>query len=316
MAHPYLSGGCGNAVCFGLALLGALMTYSGCVEGATVKRMRKTASELGSDFAPEVLFAAVIEGVPAVEYQPIVRVEDGAIIGYEALARFSAWGRAIPPDQLFAALHCNPMLLHYAEWKCKAIQLALAPKNGLLFLNLEPDAWHQGQCGNWVDPYLELFAAARERLVVEIDESCHLHAATISGTLAERLAERGIAVAIDDLTPTHGIALRSLYQYAAFLKFDRAFLKEGSKRNPFFEHLFAAAKESGATLVLEGVERAEDLSFAAALGFDCVQGFYFADRIVRKQGTTQLWRRLWRERRACTGCQMTCAVRDEEVIGG
>lgn len=316
MAHPYLSGGCGNAVCFGLALLGALMAESGCVKRAITERMVQTAASLEPHFAPEVLFAAVIEGVPAVEYQPIVRLEDGAIIGYEALARFSEWGRAIPPDQLFAALHCNPMLLHYAEWKCKAIQLALAPKKGLLFLNLEPDAWHQGQCGNWVDPYLELFAAARERLVVEIDESCHLHAATISGTLAERLAERGIAVAIDDLTPTHGIALRSLYQYAAFLKFDRAFLQEGSKRNPFFEHLFAAAKESGATLVLEGVERAEDLSFAAALGFDCVQGFYFADRIVRKQGTTQLWRRLWRERRACMGCQIACGPHRKEVIHG
>lgn len=276
----------------------------------------QTVSTLKSSFAPEELFAAVVEGVPAVEYQPIVRVEDGHIIGYEALARFSAWGKAIPPDRLFAALHRNPMLLHYAEWKCKALQLALAPKKGFLFLNLEPDAWQEGQQNNWVDPYLELLAPYANRLVVEIDESCHLHSAAVSNTLAEHLTQRGIAIAIDDLTPTHGIALRALYQYAAYLKFDRTFLREGSRRNPFFEHLFAAAKESGATLILEGVENESDLAFARAIGFDCVQGFYFSDRFVRKQGTAQLWRRLWRLRRSCTGCQTVCSGGCDERVDG
>src|SRR5690242_2812878 len=47
-----------------------------------------------------------------VEYQPIIEVATGAVVGHEALSRFyDAAGRALPPAGVFARLHAEPSLL-------------------------------------------------------------------------------------------------------------------------------------------------------------------------------------------------------------
>ncbi|HET9125103.1 MAG TPA: diguanylate cyclase, partial [Solirubrobacteraceae bacterium] len=141
-------------------------------------------------------------------FQPIVSLQTGEIVGYEALARGPQGSALERPDRLFATAEAAGLVTEL-DWLCRAraVEAALAAGLGqevYLFLNCEPAAIGT----DCPERYREVWARAQQELelVLEITErAVTSRPAELSRVVAEhRAAGRGIA--LDDL----GADVRSL----------------------------------------------------------------------------------------------------------
>jgi diguanylate cyclase (GGDEF)-like protein len=241
--------------------------------------MPRTMAERTSSRAPapraagefrELLAPGAIRAV----FQPIVRLSDLQPIGYEGLARFPTPPGlvALPPDVTLAAAGRLGVReeLEVACWA--AISEAGTPPAGrLLFVNVAPDALgHPG--------LIELAGRLPARLVIELTEQDAVqNTIQLRESLAPWIA-RGALVAVDDA----GAGFTSL-EYVAdlrpdFLKLSRGMVT-GADLDPGRQAVLRAtvafAREVGARVVAEGVERPEELALLREAEVDYGQGWLF-----------------------------------------
>jgi diguanylate cyclase (GGDEF)-like protein len=207
-------------------------------------------------------------------FQPIVRLSDLEPVGYEGLARFPTPPGliALPPDVTLAAAGRHGVRddLEVACWA--AISAAGAPPEGrLLFVNVAPDALgHPG--------LLRMAEDLPSRLVIELTEQDAVQNVV---QLRERLRAwiaRGALVAVDDA----GAGFTSL-EYVAeirpdFLKLCRGMVTgvdQDPSRQAVLRATVAFAREVGARIVAEGVERPEELEVLREAEVDYGQGWLF-----------------------------------------
>lgn len=222
------------------------------------------------------------EGLYFSEYEPVISLHTGRVVGHEALARFQRPdGTLVSPGTMFALLHGAPELLLEAELKLKRHQLEHAPKGTELFLNVDPDSWEAGGRGP-ANPLLDLLSAAPGRVVIEVIENMDSADAQLARELIGELRVRGLHVALDDVGAQNSLLSFEALDEAEILKFDRLLLRRLGfpRRMAVVRALAQAARETGARSVLEGVETAEDLDLARKLGVDLVQGWFFKELAV------------------------------------
>ena len=237
--------------------------------GQTHSLSRATSADRAADFRG-LLEPGAIRAV----FQPIVRLSDLEPIGYEGLARFpSPPGLvALPPDVTLAAAARSGLRddLEVACWA--AMTGAGEPPHGrLLFVNVAPDALgHPGLS--------ELAERLPSRLVIELTEQ---DAVQDIRRIQERLRPwiaRGALIAVDDA----GAGFTSL-EYVAEIRPDFLKLCRGmvtgvdldDSRQAVLRATVAFAREVGARVVAEGVERPEELAVLRAAEVDFGQGWLF-----------------------------------------
>ncbi|MDB4837609.1 EAL domain-containing protein [Marinomonas sp.] len=220
-----------------------------------------------------------------VEYQPIVELNTGETFAYEALSRFkSASGEFIRPDYVYAALHDSPLLLFQVELAQKKIQFEHLSKSQKVFVNLDQDAFYA--CGQQIEdsPFLQLIEErGRENVVVELIENSAISDAVMSLSMIELFDKLKIETALDDLCNPKSMLSVSVLQLVGWIKLDRFVLQKRDDENfmVFVTKIIDFAHATGKKVVLEGVEREEDVLFARSLGVDYVQGFYYRNRFLR-----------------------------------
>ncbi len=188
-------------------------------------------------------------------YQPIVRLLDGAVVGYEALARMKHLPYR-PPDQ-WLALAEEAGLGDALELMClKAAAAAGAPPNdSLLFVNVSP---------KWLADPANLAARAwlPDRLVLELSERDAVEEYAALRDAMFRWKADGARIAVDDMgsgwpSIRHVIQLRP-----DFIKIDRSLIDhidtDRSKR-ALTCALVAFGREAGCAVIAEGIERREEL---------------------------------------------------------
>jgi diguanylate cyclase (GGDEF)-like protein len=207
-------------------------------------------------------------------YQPIVRLSDLEPIGYEGLARFPyADGLSnMPPDVTLAAAGDVGLRgdLEVACWAAMA-RAGSPPGGRLLFVNISPDAL--------AEPGLFVLAdRLPSRLVIEITEQREVQD---YAELRERLAPwvaRGAQVAIDDTGAGYASLEHVVELRPDFLKLTRGLVADIDKdanRQALLRALGAFAREVGAVIVAEGVERLEELEVLRESEVDFAQGWLF-----------------------------------------
>jgi len=231
-------------------------------------------------------------------FQPLVRLDTGEIIGYEALTRGPAGTPWESPATLFAAARQVGRETEL-DWLCRAEAYRAALEANLdpsltLFVNMEPAAW-RADCPA---DLLPLLAEAQQRLrvVTEMTERaiaadpCALLAATESCRLS------GWGIALDDVgADPMSLALMPFVQ-PDVVKLDMRLLRR--PRDPHTTQVVGAvlayAERTGATILAEGIETEEHLAIARSMGAVIGQGWYFGlpgplpDRIPPAQQPLQL----------------------------
>jgi diguanylate cyclase (GGDEF)-like protein len=200
--------------------------------------------------------------------QPVVRVADSAIIGYEVLSRADAFP-TISPDRWLAAAEQAGRRAD-VELACieAATGLGEPPDRALLFVNISPDVL--------LDPRFLGLADRLPRHVLEVTE----HAAVADyGPLRAalgRLRGSGSLVAVDDVGSGYASMAHVLQLNPSFIKIDRS-LVQGLDADPgrraLVDALQAFAAAVGALTIAEGVETQAELRELRSVGVDLAQGY-------------------------------------------
>lgn len=212
-------------------------------------------------------------------FQPIIALDGGRIIGYEALIRGPEASDLHSPAQLFDAARCSQQLaaLEYAcrEVACEAFVAQSLP--GKLFLNMSPLSFTDRHYREGVTrEILTRVGLDPERVVFELTERQPLDEFVSLRAATDHFRHQGFAVALDDL----GAGYAGLRVWSElnpdYVKIDRHFIS-GIDADPvkreFVRAMLDIAHRLGNRVIAEGIEREEELRTLAALGVEYVQGF-------------------------------------------
>ncbi len=225
-------------------------------------------------------------------YQPLYRVDDGSLVGVEALLRWQSPREGMrEPADFIPAAESTGLIVDIGGWVLEAAcaQLAVWREQGIAPQRLSINASVQQL--KYVDfprnlrRLLDKYGLPPELIEVEITES--VFADEVAGDAMRQLAKTGISMALDDFGTGYS-SLNSLRQHPIrVVKIDRSFLEE-APANPasatLVESIITMAHALGKIVVAEGVETAEQLDFLRERGCDLAQGYYLA----RPMSVTQI----------------------------
>jgi len=217
-----------------------------------------------------------------IRYQPIVRLDDGLIHGFEALSSGPSGDIFENPEMLFSFAEETEQIVEL-ERLCRLAAIRGAARLGgpqKLFINCSAHGF--------VDPELvsagildEVRRVGREPrdIVFEVTERVAITEWKEFRAILTALRGIGFAIAIDDM----GAGYSSLQTVAEvepdYLKFDISLVRDihlsPIKRN-LLETLVVLADKIHARVIAEGVESVEEFHALRAMGVPFAQGFYFA----------------------------------------
>jgi EAL domain-containing protein (putative c-di-GMP-specific phosphodiesterase class I) len=219
-------------------------------------------------------------------FEPIVKLSNREILGYEALARGSGHTRLGSPKELFEAA-AEADLLFELDCLCRRQALRQAkrlPPGAKLFLNLLPSAIY--------DPAFEGDALARtlqdhqlrpSDVVFEISERESIGNFAIFRELCDRYSELGFKIALDDVGVGYG-SLEAVTELTPdFIKVDIAFIRaidSDPTRREVLIALNGIGRRIGAQIIAEGIETPEQFETLKQLAIEYGQG-YFVGRATR-----------------------------------
>lgn len=223
----------------------------------------------------EVLDAGAIRTV----YQPIVELDNGAVVGYEALSRGPSNSPLERPDLLFSAAR-EDGLVDELDWACRITALRTADKGGLaspmsVFVNVEPDALALPPPAavrkSWDD------AASKDNVFIEITERALTANPAELLQAVDSVRARGWGVALDDVgADVRSLALMPLLS-PDVVKLDLRLIQEQPSIEvaAIVSAVSAYRERTGAMVVAEGIETDAHLKMAYALGATLGQGWLF-----------------------------------------
>jgi EAL domain-containing protein (putative c-di-GMP-specific phosphodiesterase class I)/GGDEF domain-containing protein len=225
------------------------------------ERVRRTAALKG----------VLHEGSVYIDFHPIVLAETGEIFGYEALAR--GVPRNLRSPEVMFEVAAEADLVWELSRLCRARALAgakdLLKGEQLLFVNVDPHDFADPGFGvlDSIDP---------RRIVLEITERTAIKDYPKFRERLRSFRERGFRFAVDDAGSGYA-GLGSIANLEPdFIKLDISLINSIDtnfiKQN-LVETMVGFAKEQGAMVIAEGIEREEELETVKRIGVPLVQGF-------------------------------------------
>ncbi|GAB3683373.1 EAL domain-containing protein [Angustibacter aerolatus] len=252
-----------------LALLAALISDRMATPEAVRRRIA-----LDESRAVQHLLTA---GSMTTVYQPLVRLPDGKVVGYEALARFGV-GAFRGPAQAFAAAARvgRGVELELAAARAAVAAVDVLPAGTTLTINLSAEALLD-PCVNELLQREGLRALARgARLGVEITEHTHVPDYAPLLRVRERLRTIGVPLCIDDAGAGFASFRHVLQLRPDVIKVDVDLVRDVDTdpvRRALIRSLVGFAEEVDAQLLAEGVETPEEHDVLVELGVGLAQGY-------------------------------------------
>lgn len=217
-------------------------------------------------------------------FQPIVRMPERRIVGFEALARWQHPSLGLLPPSEFIAVaedtglivEIDLLILHaasrvLAEWKHRFPGLSLR-----LSVNVSGRTFVDPALAAHVSEALEAAGLRAEELYLEITETMLVEDIESTTLVVEQLKELGIQLAIDDFGTGYSSLLYLKRFPVGILKIDRSFIDGlGTDREDevIVKAVIGVARSLGIDLVAEGVETERQWQMLAELGCVHVQGY-------------------------------------------
>jgi predicted signal transduction protein with EAL and GGDEF domain len=230
------------------------------------------------------LSMAIRNGELSLHYQPQAAagatVAASQVIGFEALARWMHPARGfVSPGEFIPLAEESGLIVEMGVWILREAcrEAASWPVPMQIAVNLSPAQFMHGDVVSLVHSILLETGLAPDRLELEITEGVLIEDFDRGLALLRRLKSLGVRISMDDF----GSGYSSLSYLQAFpfdkIKIDRAFVMNLG-RNPQSAAIVRAVIDLGhgleMSIVAEGVETQEQLSFLADEGCDAVQGYF------------------------------------------
>ncbi|MGF1897983.1 EAL domain-containing protein [Vibrio alginolyticus] len=248
-------------------------------------------SELHSELVKRQHLEAFLEvqiesGLVDVYFQPIIDVQTGRVVKFEALARFYDENDAYCTQKMIAIIEDLELIAALDDVVCQAalkhfprLQEIYGEEVGVTInrsLNTKLDSLqilqrsHDLIKASGVDP---------KRVTIELTETAYFEQDEEHTRALEEVRKEGIEIAIDDFGT--GYSSFSYLEKGQFdlLKIDRKFIKnihKGSTSYNIVKMVTELAQQMNVKVVAEGVESKQELQVLAEIGVDYMQGFLFS----------------------------------------
>jgi EAL domain-containing protein (putative c-di-GMP-specific phosphodiesterase class I) len=212
------------------------------------------------------------ERLPVMHHQPIVDLRRGAVVGYEALARFPGQPQ-LPPDEWFRSAGTRGKR-HQLERMVARLAIEsrdLLPQDTFLTVNVSPLFLMSDDCNR-------LFAEIGDlsRIVLEVTEGDRVDDYTLLRKRLDCVRKRGGNIAVDDTGSGYASLKHVMELRPQFVKLDRFFIS-GCQSEPakaaMIHMLGEAADRMDAWLVAEGIEEEPELFELMRQGVPLGQGY-------------------------------------------
>jgi predicted signal transduction protein with EAL and GGDEF domain len=218
-------------------------------------------------------------------YQPLVSLDSGQIVGFEALARWqsASMGRIAPDVFIPIAEEIGLMPVLSRQLLRRACLDAKAwPSTFTLAFNVSPVQLRDPTIGLGILSILAETGLSPQRLEIEITESGLVENVVVARAVIDGLRAAGIRIALDDF----GTGYSTLSQLLSFrldkIKIDRSFvsrLNESNDGQVIVGAILGLAKGFGLTTTAEGIEDFEQLAYLKANGCTEGQGYLFSKAV-------------------------------------
>ncbi len=215
-------------------------------------------------------------------FQPIVKLPEFKIIGYEALSRGPGQGEFERPDKLFKIAYQSDLVIEL-ERLCRKKALTAAcnmkPKH-VLFLNIEPDSIN--------DPELRQIAASHllidsslspNRIVLEVTERSAITNFSAFRSALEYFRALGFKIAIDDGGAGYATLESMVELKPDFIKLDMSLIRNvdtDNTKQQLIKALINFGKETNVKILAEGIETKAELKTLLEMDIRLGQGYVFA----------------------------------------
>ena len=238
-------------------------------------------------------------------YQPKYDLREDRVSGMEALLRWHAPDRVIPPWEFIPLAEETGLILPLGEWVFREVcrQVSLWTDEGYpppeVAVNLSARQLHQDGLVSVLKAAMDEFSVPPSRIGIEITESGIMEDLVDSVAILSGIKDLGMTVYVDDF----GTGYSSLNYLKRLpidvLKIDKTFV-DGvlADRNDaaITRAVIGLGRSLGMAVVAEGVETREQLDFLRQNGCDGIQGYLLSPPLppgetlrFRKAGHTPLF---------------------------
>lgn len=228
-------------------------------------------------------------------YQPIVRLEDGSLAGFEALVRWNHPRKGLLlPSEFIPTAEANgliaPMSMQILKDSCEQLarwrdQFDTGPKL-MMSVNISVANLADPNLIEQIEAVLLETGIRRDLLKLELTESAVMEDAESAIKMLQRVKETGVSLSIDDFGTGYS-SLSYLQKFPLdYLKIDRSFISEmekGGDNEEIVRTIITLAKALNLELIAEGIETEYQAQKLSELGCEYGQGFLFAHPLTVQQ---------------------------------
>ena len=232
-------------------------------------------------------------------YQPIVRLEDHSIAGFEALARWDhpKLGRMSPSEFISIAeetgliVELGMFVLDQTAKQLALWQRAMRSREPIFAsVNVSSRQLLRQDLIHDVRGVLSRASVARGTLKLELTESLVMENPEHAAHMLTRIRELGIKLSLDDFGTGHSsLAYLQRFPFDT-IKIDQSFVRTTSRgtRPVILKSIISLAHDLGMDVVAEGAETAADAIELYQLGCEYAQGFAFGEPMDANAATRLL----------------------------
>jgi EAL domain-containing protein (putative c-di-GMP-specific phosphodiesterase class I) len=236
-------------------------------------------------------------------YQPQISIDDGHLIGAEALLRWKHPELGmISPAEFIPIAEESGLIIDIGEWVLRTAIFKIKEwlDSGftpiIIAVNISAVQFRNQNLSKLILNILNEAQVPPEYLEIELTEATMMSDPDIGISIMNELYEKGIRMSIDDFGTGYS-SLSYLKRFKAYkLKIDQSFVQDISKNEDdrsIVSAIIDMASNLGMQTIAEGVETSEQLTFLRLHGCNEVQGYYFSkplpyDEFVRFTKTIEL----------------------------
>jgi len=246
------------------------------------------------------LRAAIRDGRVEAFYQPLVDIETGRPVGFEALARLNHPSRGIiPPSEFIPIAEETGLIAEFADRVLEQAteQLAVWKENFpqldplAVTVNLSPVQFDRQDVVGQLRRAITKTGLNGNDLKVEVTESLLMQNPERSSQILRHIQALGVKICVDDFGTGYS-SLSYLRQFSFdTLKIDRSFVSRIVSDNRDAElvrTMIQLGQNVGMSVVAEGVETQSQLDVLCRFGCHFAQGYLFAKPLPANDATDWL----------------------------
>lgn len=227
-------------------------------------------------------------------YQPIVSMSSGRILGFEALMRWQHPERGlIPPDVFIPMAEDSGLIIEASRWAVRQVCQMLARLDGLrpdlshiyVSVNFSATDFDEDSFIGNLQGILAETGTTASRIHIEITERLLLKQPKNVKETLDKCRDRGMGIVIDDFGTGYS-SLSYLHQYPIdTLKIDQSFIRKmqhDTMVKGLVKSILSLSENMNIKIIAEGVEEMEEVRLLRELNCDMAQGYFFSRPVAEE----------------------------------